>query len=108
MKQAGNVAAPLRDFWHQHLASREATGEVLTDGVWAAAVAQARQHNLPGIELELIRAWLHGRIAASIAPGRWERWQVLVQRLAVPVTSRSIAADLLQHHTTMPDHRRQP
>ena len=104
----GNVATPLRDFWHQHLASREATGEVSTDGTWAAAVAQARQHNLPGIELELIRARLRSRIAASVAPGRWERWQVLVQRLAVPVTSRSIAADLLQHNTTMPDHRRQP
>ena len=104
----GNVAAPLRDFWHQHLASREATGEVLTDDAWAAAIAQARQQNLPGIELELIRALLHGRIAASIAPGRRERWQVLVQRLAAPVISHSIAADLLQHNTTMPDQRRQP
>ena len=102
-----DVAAPLYDFWRQHLESQEATGEVSVDGAWDAAIAQARRDNLPGVELELIRARLHRSIAVSSAPGRWKRWQALVQQLTGPITSRS-EADLLLHNTTKPDHQRQP
>ena len=103
-----DAPTPLHDTWQQHLERQDAkTDDALAAADRDAAIAQAYRDNLPGVELELIRMRLHTLTAASVATGRWDRWQELGQLLVAPVANRH-AADLWQNNATRPEHHWSP